>query len=175
MFSRLSPELKRTFIACIIAGVGLFYMGGQWIFKQNIKRLNDYKFQRDRVQLENKVAKELSKLKKIREKIEPIKGSSEFLAKIAKLAGQMDLKLVTISAQPVKKHNEFTKFSVDIELDTVYHQVANFIGKIESDEMFMHIDSLTLQSKGTNQEGLSRLRAFITISTFYLADTNLEM
>ncbi len=169
------PELRKTLLIAAVIFISLFFFGGRMIYEKNINRILKYRQQRKRTELENKVAKQLTELKKIREGMKPIKGSSQFLAEVAKLAGRLNMKLITIAAQPVEKRNEFTKFGVQLEVDTTYHELGNFVSMLESDERIINVDVAKIITTKMTPEGSARINVVLDLSTFALKTVSLEI
>ena len=153
----------------------ILFLGGRFMYQKSLEKLMQYKKQRQRVELENDVAKELEKLKKMREKVKSVSETSRFLAEIAKTAGQLNIKLKSISAMPVEKHEEYVKLSVTLEIESTYHEMGMFISKLEGGELFVSMDKLEVNSLDSKDSGVSsRIAAKIIATTFSITDTVLE-
>ncbi|MBU0744541.1 MAG: type 4a pilus biogenesis protein PilO [Gammaproteobacteria bacterium] len=171
----ITPDVSRVLAASLVVFLLLLFLTGRFIYQSRISKLLQIKRERSRIELENKVGKQLGDLKKIREKLPSIKESSIFLGDIAKLAGQLDMKLVTISAMPVQKFNDYTKFSVRLDIDTTYHELGNFISRLETAGRFIYIDSLEMAPAEIAEKTTARLLVKINLSTINLTDTSLEI
>ncbi|MCP4649320.1 MAG: type 4a pilus biogenesis protein PilO [PVC group bacterium] len=170
----LPKEIKNTLAIGVTIFVVVLFFGGRFIYKRSLKKLIGYKKQRSRVELENKVGKKLAELQKIRENMPIIKESAHFLSEVAKVAGALNMNMVSISAQPVERRKDMVKFSVQMELDTTYHQLGAFISKIEGGDLFVNVDALDIRSKSNQETTKAAIVAEITVHTFYLTDTDLE-
>ncbi len=176
MIRKIIPkEIQKALLAGVTIFVLILVWGGRFIYEKSNTRLKKLKIQRQRVRLENKVGVKLDELSKIRKKMTVIQESSRFLAEVAKIAGQLNLKLKAISALPREKRNDFIKLSVSLEVDTTYHELGLFVSKIESSDVFMSIDKLELNSVVTAENAESpQILAKLIISTVTLTDTLLE-
>lgn len=168
-------EIQQIFIVgCLIFFV-LLFLGGRWMQKRNLVDMKQIKKQRRRVELENRVANKLTKLKKIKEEITVINESSRFLAEIAKMSGQLNMKITSISAAPIEKRNEFIKLGVNLEVDSTYHEIGIFMSRLEAAEIFVTVESLRMTSIFDQDRPESvRVNAKIKLTTFALTDTILE-
>lgn len=176
MIRRIIPhEITKSVIISSVFFLVLFFLGGRVIFQSRISKLIALKQQRQRTELENKVAKKLEELKKIREKLEPLKESAVFLGEIAKFAGQLNMKLITISAVPIQRFDEYVKLSVKLSLDTSYHEVGNFIAELETAKRFINIENLDIMPNKDSEKTTTQVEATLVVSTLYLTDTSLEI
>ncbi|MBU1087828.1 MAG: type 4a pilus biogenesis protein PilO [Candidatus Omnitrophica bacterium] len=168
-------EIQQVFIIGAVIFFVLLFFGGRLILKYHDAQILKIKKQRKRVELENRVANQLSKLKKIKEEITVVNESSRFLAEIAKMSGQINLKITSISAIPIEKRDEFIKLGVNLELDTTYHEVGVFMSKLEASEIFVTVEKLEMVPVfGKENPQAPRINAKISLSTFVLTDTVLE-
>ena len=176
MIKKIIPkEIQKALLAGVTVFVLILIWGGRFMYEKSNAKLKKLKIERQRVRLENRVGVKLNELSKIRKKMTVIQESSRFLAEVAKIAGQLNLKLKAISALPREKRNDFIKLSVSLEVDTTYHELGLFISKIESAEVFMSIDKLELNSLVTAENAASpRILAKLIVSTVTLTDTLLE-
>jgi len=168
-------EIQRALIAGVACFLFFLFVGGKYMYKVSISKLIDYKNKRIRVQLENDVGKELEKMKKMRDKVKTVKETSRFLAEIAKIAGQLNVKLKSISAMPVEKYPEYVRLSVNFEVQATYHELGMFISKLEDAELFVSIDKLQVTAfieKGADFSPL--VNAKIVATTFSITETLLE-
>ncbi|MFH2138292.1 MAG: type 4a pilus biogenesis protein PilO [Candidatus Omnitrophota bacterium] len=167
-------EIKKTLIIGVVIFAVVLFFGGRGIYNHSITRLVKYRQERARVQLENKVGNKLGDLQKIREGMKVVKESSQFLAEIAKISGVLNMKLVSISALPMEKRGEFIKLSVQLELDTTYHQLGAFVSKLEGEDLIMIIERLEIKPPKMVTTAKAAIAAKLVVSTFYLTDTDLE-
>ncbi|MFH1094354.1 MAG: hypothetical protein V1739_09440 [Candidatus Omnitrophota bacterium] len=176
MIKKIIPqEIQKLLLAGVTVFVLIFFWGGRWMYKQSDIRLKKMKIQRQRVKLENEVGVNLNELTKIRKKMTTIQESSRFLAEVAKIAGQLNMKLTAITALPRETRNDFIKLSVSLELDTTCHELGLFVSKIESSEVFMAIDKMELSSVVTVENAESpQILAKLIVSTVSLTETLLE-
>ncbi|MBU1043007.1 MAG: type 4a pilus biogenesis protein PilO [Candidatus Omnitrophica bacterium] len=168
-------EIQQVFIIGMIIFVVLVFVGGRAIFNYHNTKIMKIRKMRQRVELENRIAVQLSNLKKLKEGLAAISESSRFLAEIAKMSGQINLKITSISAVPVEKREEFVKLGVNLELDATYHEVGIFMSKLESAEIFVTIEKLEMIPINEKENAKApRINAKISLSTFVLTDTILE-
>ena len=168
-------EIQQIFAVGLLVFVFLLFLGGRWLQDRHNIKMKELKAERRRVELENKVAVQLSKLKKIKEELTVISESSRFLAEIAKIAGQLNLKIATISAVPIEKRNEFVQLGVNLELDTTYHECGLFISRLESADIMVSVEKLELSSNINKETARNpRVSAKLLLTTFALTDTILE-
>ena len=171
----ISKEIQKILLIGVTFFVLILIWGGKSIYKQSNQKLEVYKKQRQRVKLENKVGRKLNELVQLKKKMIVIRESSRFLAEVAKIAGQLNLKLTAISALPREKHNDFIKVSISLEIDTTYHELGMFVSKLESGDVLMAIDKLNVNTKLNKANANSpKILAKLIISTFALTDTILE-
>jgi len=91
------------------------------------------------------------------------------------MAGQLNLKLKSISASPVERHDEFVKLGVQLEIDTTFHELGLFVSKLETAETAILVSDLSVDSDATRQQARSpRVDARMRVDTIYLTDTILE-
>ena len=128
------------FIFCL-----LLFFGGRIFFQRSQKLLKGYRKEIDRIKLENKVGDKLANLKEMREEMQKVEGSSRFLAHIAKMAGKLNLKIISISALPAEKRNQYSKLGVTLSINTTYHQLGIFISDLENSDLFIQIDKMSLK------------------------------
>ncbi|MFH1062566.1 MAG: type 4a pilus biogenesis protein PilO [Candidatus Omnitrophota bacterium] len=168
-------EIQQVFIVGAVIFLFLFFWGGRVLQKYHDTQIMKIRKQRKRVELENAVAVQLSKLKKLKEEITIINESSRFLAEIAKMSGQLNLKITSISAVPIEKRDEFIKLGVSMDIDTTYHELGVFMSKLESAELFITVEKLEMISTmGKNPAEAPRVNAKMNLTTFVLTDTILE-
>lgn len=168
-------ELQQIFIIGAFVFLVLFFIGAKNLHKYHIMEILNIKKQRRRVELENSVAAQLSKLKKIKEEITIVNESSRFLAEIAKMSGQLNLKITSISAVPIEKRDEFIKLGVNLEIDTNYHEMGVFMSKLESAQLFVTVEKLEMLSNLAKETAdAPRVNAKMNLTTFVLTDTILE-
>jgi len=166
-------EIQQVFMVGAIIFLFLLFLCGRWLNDYHNKQMNEIKKQRKRVELENRVATQLSKLKKIKEEITVVNESSRFLAEIAKMSGQLNLKITSIAAVPIQKRAEFINLGVDLELDTTYHEMGVFMSKLEAADIFITVEKLEMHATKSNAIE-PRINAIISLSTFVFTDTILE-
>ncbi len=176
MIKKIIPkEIQKSLLAGVTIFLLIFIWCARLMYKTNNTKLNEIKRQHLRVKLENKVGLKLNELGKIRKKMSVIRESSLFLAEVAKIAGQLNLKLKAISALPREKRNEFIKLAVSLEVDTTYHELGVFVSKLESNEVFMSVEKMDLSSVVTAENAESpQILAKLIVSTITLTDTILE-
>ncbi|MCG2712779.1 MAG: type 4a pilus biogenesis protein PilO [Candidatus Omnitrophica bacterium] len=176
MIKKIIPkEIQKLLMVGGTIFVLIFIWGGRFLYNKNNVRLQKIKIQRQRVKLENKVGINLNELTKIRKKMTVIQESSLFLAEVAKIAGQLNMKVKAITALPRETRNEFVRLAVSLEIDTSYHELGLFISKIEGSEVFMSIDKMELSSTVTAENaGSPQILAKLTVCTMSLTDTILE-
>ncbi len=168
-------EIQQVFMVGAVVFLFLLFVGGRWLQNYHYKEIRKIKKQRKRVELENRVAMQLSKLKKIKEGITVINESSRFLAEIAKMSGQLNLKITSISAVPIEKRAEFMKLGVNLELDISYHELGVFMSKLEAADIFITVEKLELAVQSSKENPATpRINAKISLTTFVLTDTILE-
>ncbi|MFH2144404.1 MAG: type 4a pilus biogenesis protein PilO [Candidatus Omnitrophota bacterium] len=175
MFRQMIPrEMQKI----LVLGVGIFlamlFWGGRWMYGNSVSNLLKIKEERRRVVLENKVGAKLGELKKIRDNMRVVKESSRFLAEIAKMTGKFNLKLVSITALPIEKYEEFIKLTVQLEIDTSYHELGVFISELENCDLFIRINRLDISVPEGTIKTTSRINARLSLSTLYLTDIFLE-
>ncbi|MBU4305422.1 MAG: type 4a pilus biogenesis protein PilO [Candidatus Omnitrophica bacterium] len=176
MIKKIIPrEIQKAFIVAVLVFIVLFYWGGRLMYGKTLDKIKKCKVERERVVLENRVGRQLNLLQKVRGEIKTVQESSRFLAEIAKIAGQMNMKLRSISALPMEKHPEFVKLNVGIEVDTKYHELGLFISKLEGADLFIIIEKIEIVNQ-VDKENIEDPRVFAKInsSTMYLTDTILE-
>jgi len=176
MIRKIIPrDIQQALVVGIAVFIALLFLGGRFMYTKSAAMLFKYKIERRRVELENKVGKQLNELSKIRKDMSTIKESSLFLAEIAKLAGQLNLKLKSISATPIEKRQEFVKLGVNLSLDTTYHELGLFVSRLESADIFVDIDKLSVSSEYDRENpSTPKVIARMLVSTFSLTDTILE-
>ncbi len=180
MIKKIIPtELQKYLIIGISVFLVILFWGGRLMYNSRIREVLKYRAQRARVALENKVGADLEKLKKIRADIKTVSESSRFLAEVAKIAGQLNLKLRSISALPIEKRNELTKLTVDLDIDTEYNELGFFVSKLENSDLFISIDKLEITKSAEIDRSIIKssvvsLTGRFTVSTFFLTDTVLE-
>ena len=168
-------EIQQVFMVGAVIFLFLLLLGGRWLQKYHNTEILKIRNQRKRVELENRVAGQLNKLKKIKEEITVVNESSRFLAEIAKMSGQLNLKITSISAVPIEKREEFIKLGVNLELDTVYHELAVFMSKLEAADIFITVEKLEMFANSNKDNAAApRINAKISLTTFVLTDTILE-
>ena len=171
----ITKEIQKIILVGVTIFVLILIWGGRFLYEKSNLKLSEYKKQRQRVKLENKVGSKLNELIQLRKKMNVIHESSRFLGEVAKIAGQLNLKLTAISALPREKRNEFIKVSVSLEIDTTYNELGFFISKLESADVIMLIDKLDMKLNLTKENAASpKILAKLIISTFALTDTILE-
>lgn len=176
MIRKIIPrEIQQALMIGITVFVALLFWGGRFMYTKSLSRLLKYKMERRRVELENQVGKQLNELTKIRKDMNTVKESSLFLAEIAKIAGQLNLKLKSISAIPIEKRQEFVKLGVSLELDTNFHELGLFVSKLETAEIFIDIDKLNVYTEHERDKPAApKFIAQMVVSTFSMTDTILE-
>jgi len=170
----ISREMQKTLAIGIAIFLLMLFWGGRWMYGSSLANLLKYREQRQRVVLENRVGDKLNELKKLRSSMTTIKESSYFLAEIAKMVGKLNIKLISISAQPVEKSEESVTLGVNLDIDTTYHELGVFISHIDNSEVFIMVKKMEIEPIGTTLKTTTRVNAKLLLSTFYLTDTFLE-
>jgi hypothetical protein len=97
------------------------------------------------------------------------------LGEIAKITGQLNLKLRGIQAMPMEKRPEFVKLNVSLDIDTTYNELGLLVSKLESADIFIIIDKMELITMADKlTAGEPRISAKLNVSTIALTDTLLE-
>ncbi|MBI4845351.1 MAG: type 4a pilus biogenesis protein PilO [Candidatus Omnitrophica bacterium] len=176
MIKKIIPrEIQQSLILAIAIFVFLLFWGGKFIYGKSIVRLKKYSDERKRLKLENEVGNKLNQLIKIREEMKVVTESSRFLSEVAKLAGQMNMKLSSIAALPADKRKELVSLGVSLELDTTYHELGLFISKVESSDLFMSVQKMEIVSNLQKENAEKpRIIAKLVLNTLTLNDTILE-
>lgn len=176
MLKKIVPnEFKQQLLVSGVVFIIALFIGGRLILRYTFYKFGEYKQLRKRIVMENQIGKKLAELKKIREELPVVKESSQFLGEVAKIAGQLNIKLVTISALPIERYGEYTKISVKLDITTTYNELGNFVCKLETAKRFINIDEVSAQLTGKAEKKVVLLDVSITVSTFYLTDTSLEV
>ncbi len=89
------------------------------------------------------------------------------LRTVGELANEADIHLSTISPQPPKHRGEFTQVSVSLRLTASYHQLGQFLSRLESAEHLLRVDKLNLSPKASG-DGASEADVDLVVSTMYL-------
>ena len=176
MIKKIIPkEIQRVLMVGVTIFVLILFWGGRFLYEQSNIKLKKIAIQRKRVMLENKVGAQLNELTKIRKKMVVVQESSRFLAEVAKIAGQLNMKLKAITALPRENRKDFIKLSISLEVDTTYHELGLFVSKIEGSEIFMTIERMDLSSLVTTENAESpKILARLIVSNMTLTDTILE-
>lgn len=176
MIKKIIPrEIQQTLIVGAAVFVGILYWGGRIMYEQSTQKLLKYKQERKRVQVENKIGEDLSVLQKTRQQMAAITESQRFLGEIAKITGQLNLKLRGIQAMPMEKRPEFVKLNVSLDIDTTYNELGLLVSKLESADIFIIIDKMELITMADKlTAGEPRISAKLNVSTIALTDTLLE-
>jgi len=177
MLKKIIPkEMQQTMAIGAIVFLALLFLGGRVLYSNSVTKMTKYKKQIKRVKLENKVGVQLVELKKAKESMSVIRESSKFLAEIAKLSGQLNLKLKAISAEPAEKFNEYVQLSVSLQLDTTFHELGLFVSVLENSELLITVKDLIINDAGQEkpEKGPKRVDATLVVSTVSLTDTILE-
>ena len=88
---------------------------------------------------------------------------------VTDMAGQSRVEIVSISPQAPDDKGVYVRLPLRLEVECEYHQLGDFISKMESSEKFIKVDALNRGVIGT-KEGRTIARVSLTISTFYLKD-----
>lgn len=176
MIRKIIPrDILNAFIVGVIILLVLLFYGGRIIYNKSMVKLTKHKQERARIQLENEVGSKLEKFKEIRAEVKSVKESSRFLAEVAKIAGQLNMKIRSISVLPVQKHAEFVKLGVNLEVGTNYHELGFFLSRLEGADIFIAVDNLDITSSLNKEESLAgEVNVKMYVSTFSFTDTILE-
>jgi len=170
----ISREMQKTLLIGVAIFLLMLFWGGRWMYGSSLANLIKYKEQRRRIILENRAGDKLNELKKLRSSITTIKESSYFLAEVAKMVGKLNIKLISISAQPVEKNEESVTLGVNLDIDTTYHELGVFISHIDNSDVFIMVKKMEIGPIGAMMKTTTRVNAKLLLSTFYLTDTFLE-
>ena len=85
-----------------------------------------------------------------------------------KISEQANLQLSTVTQAAPQVLPQFTHLSIEIELTTSYHQLGDFLDRLERAEHFIQVEHLDILSKD-ERSGKARMR--LSLGTIYLPPT----
>ncbi|MCM8812878.1 MAG: type 4a pilus biogenesis protein PilO [Candidatus Omnitrophica bacterium] len=171
----ISKEIQQLLSAGVVVFVVIFLWGSRLMFQNSVVKINQYRKQIKRVKLENEIGAKLEELKKVKESLGAMRESSKFLAEIAKMAGQLNVRLVAISALPAEKRDLFVKMGVSLEVDTTYHELGILVNKFEElKNPVVLVEKVAVAAPSDVKAQTTRITAKMLVSTLYLTDSLLE-
>lgn len=88
---------------------------------------------------------------------------------VTEMADQYRVKIVSISPQAPDDKEVYVRLPLKLEVECGYHQLGEFISRLESSKEFIKVDGLDLTVKEA-EEGRMVARVSLIVSTFYLKD-----
>ncbi len=167
IFKRLDEKQRRILIGAIIFLL-VFLICYNLIYKNAVKKVMYYKMRFKEVTVQNKLREELSKLNSIKRNYEALiiqkQDIDSFKNELSKLVLSPGTKVVSITSVRRPGPADYNVFFTTLELRCSYHQLGNFLSKIENAEPYIGIKSVRLGSKIAREaaRGMSPGRPAVT-------------
>lgn len=97
-------------------------------------------------------------------------GDVEWLrSKVIETAHRAQVKIISISPSRQDEKKLYIRVPITAGLECGYHQLGDFISKLESSKQFIKVDSIDLTVEKA-EEGASTAKVDLTLSTFFLKE-----
>ncbi len=168
----MDPNRKRIFVISAVI-IMLALVVANSIFRSQLGRIErlkaeaaeEHEMNRLLIEIGRAVAEIDSYLPRI-----PLEKNVDWLRReVTRIAAESEVKIVSITPRSPEKTALYTRLAIGMEVECGYHQLCDFVSKLESSKRFIKIDSLNLDvRRAVGKEGIARAR--ITVSTFYLKE-----
>lgn len=168
----MEPNRKKLIL--ISAGIGLIaFVVANSIFRNQLVRIENLKAKVAEERTKNRILTQIGGIEKeiasYEPRITPKKDVEWLRRKVTEMADQAQVKIVSITPQAPDEKETYIRLPIRMEVECGYHQLGDFISKLESSKEFIKIDALDLTVKEV-ERGRTIAKVGLTVSTFYLKD-----
>lgn len=100
--------------------------------------------ERSTQQAQAELAATLRQIEQYRKRLAPEPNPSWLVNAVLAIGEQAGLQITTISQEVPRELPQFTRLAADIELTTSYHQLGNFLSRIEGADHFIQVENLEI-------------------------------
>lgn len=168
----MDPNRKRIFVISAVI-IMLVLVVANSIFRSQSRRIEGLKAkvaeEREKNRLLIEIGEMVEEIDSYQPRI-PLERDVDWLRmEVIRMANESGVKIISITPRSPEKRHLYTRLAVEMEVECGYHQLGEFVSKLESSKRFIKIDSLNLEAGGAT--GAERIaKASITVSTFYLKE-----
>ena len=102
-------------------------------------------------------------------KISPRKEVSWVLDEVTKIAKDAEIKIATLEPQPPEDIGIYTRLPLKLKVECSYHELGNFLSRLENSEKFLRVDSMQIESReGIEFPMPDKSKAMLVVSSVYL-------
>jgi len=171
----MDPNRKRIFVISAVI-IMLALVVANSIFRSQSRRIEGLKAKVAEEHEKNRLLIEIGKMVEEIDSYQPripLERDVDWLRReVIRMANESEVKIVSITPKSPEKRHLYTRLAVEMEVECGYHQLGDFVSKLESFKKFisiLKINSLSLYAgAATGAERIAKAR--ITISTFYLKE-----
>ena len=120
---------------------------------------------RQEQELRQQVAQSLNVLDQQRQRFAPRLDPDWLLQEVGKLAREAGVEVASLSPQTTQQGGEFTQLAVTLQFESTYHQLGQFLSRIERAPQSIRVDDLDLTPERGNT-GTAKIR--LVLSTLYV-------
>lgn len=163
-------------ISAAIIVVALFL--ARSIYRGQQARIENLKAKIAEEQAKNRILTEIGKRERGLESYQPLmppERDVEWLRRrITELADESQVKLLSISPRAPEDRGIYVRLSVEVEVECGYHQLGDFLSRLESSKEFVKLDSIDFRRekaitvKAVEEEAVGKAK--LVVSTFYLKE-----
>jgi len=175
-----------TLIVCAAMFIITIIIGYNYIYKPQIERIDDKKAQLEKEIEKNKIAYEIHGLQReINEYVKYFPKASDatwLVSQVTNKVKKSRIELLSVKPEDVKRFKNYDIMSVKLQIRSTYHNLGDFISKMESSKDFMRVNSVKIlkykrsetesDSSGsteiTDKSGNVMANIEVVISAFYL-------
>ena len=166
----MDPDRKKFFVISAVI-IMLVLVVANSIFRSQSGRIERLEERITEEREKNRVLIEVRKAEKEIDSYQPripLEKDVDWLRReVIRMANESEVKIISINPQSPEVRAQYTRLAIKMEMECGYHQLGDFISKLESSKRFIKIDSLSLDAvEGGGKERI--VKAKITVSTFYL-------
>lgn len=169
-------DLSKRKDILIVAGIILLSLivANKSIYQVQKRQINSLKGEIKEEETKNRLIKEVVALDKKMESYQkrlPLRRDISWLmGRITPLARGTQTKIISFQPREIGKQDGYLHMSLAVKISGDYHELGEFLGKIESTEEFIKIDSFTLNVAGMagGQGKEDKPVADLVVSTIYV-------
>lgn len=141
-------ENKITLVICLLMFIVAIFVGYNYIYSPQIQRIEDKKVQFVKEIEKNKIA---YKIHGVRQKVDkylkyfPTSSDASWLiSEVSSKVKKADVDLLSIKPSSIKHFKDYDIISVILQLRGSFHNVGEFISKLESSNILLKVSSINV-------------------------------
>ena len=111
------------------------------------------------------VAHSLEEVGRFRQHLSPARDTEWLVSQVSSFAQEAGIRLNAIVQQDPRKLEGFTHLAVTLQFNASYHQLGQFVSRLENAPVFLRVDEMTIGSREQDEDG-AQVR--VSVSTLHL-------